>query len=194
MSQCLTYRQTERGKKSHLTKLQQLQFRPLPQHGLKRPPKTPMTKPPKKMLLLQKKTTMEPTEVREPLEYVHYQDFGSTHKEVQMAIPVAISSATVMTWTTTVVGSSPICHISPCNLPGLEEHGVATTSIVDLTALSDAATKNRRKLQDMEGALLRTEHAYHAPSKDNAHQKAELKNQQAELKHKMVELQHQMRA
>ena len=86
-----------------------------------------------------------------------------------MATTVAISCATVTTGTTTVVGSSSICHVSPCNLPGLEEHGAVTTSIVDLMALSDVATKDRRKLQDMEDALLRSEYALCTLPKDNEH-------------------------
>ena len=85
-----------------------------------------------------------------------------------MAFPVAISSTAVITWTTTVVGSLPICHISLCNLPGLDEHGSATTSIVDLMAISDAAAKDPTRIKDM---LLHSQYALCALSTENQHQK-----------------------
>ena len=71
-----------------------------------------------------------------------------------MATMIAISCATLTTWTTTLDGSSPIYHASPCNLSGLKEHGAATTSIINLMALVDAAARDRKKLQDMENTLL----------------------------------------
>ena len=82
-----------------------------------------------------------------------------------MATTVAISCTTLTTWTITVVSSSPVCQISPCNLPGLDEHGAATTSVVNLVALSDAAARDRTMIKDREVALLHSECALHTCSK-----------------------------
>ena len=81
-------------------------------------------------------------QVRTQLEYVHCKDIpGSTPADVHVAIPAAISSATVMTWTNTIVGSSRICHTSTNNLPELHRQEAADTSLIDLSAISDAAAK-----------------------------------------------------
>ena len=98
---------------------------------------------------------METKQVQKQLEYVHCEDIvGSTPVDVQMAIPEAISCATVMTWTTIMVGSSPICHISTSNLPELPEHGSATTRSVDLMAINDQAAKDKDTMKDMEDRFL----------------------------------------
>ena len=76
-----------------------------------------------------------------------------------MAIPVPISCNTVMTWMTTMVGNSPICHIITGNLPELPEHGATTTSFVDLTATSDVAANYKKIMKDMKDVLLRSEYA-----------------------------------
>ena len=87
---------------------------------------------------------MERRQVQKQLEYVHCRGIvGSIPVDVHMAIPVAISCETVMTWINTMVGCSPICHISTGNLLELSEHGAANTSFVNLTAISDVGTKDK---------------------------------------------------
>ena len=69
-----------------------------------------------------------------------------------------------------MVGSSPICHISTGNLPGLPEHGATITSFVNLTDISDAAAKERdTKLKDMDDMWLRSEDALPTLSTENQH-------------------------
>ena len=66
-----------------------------------------------------------------------------------------------------MVGSSPICHISPGNLLELPEHGAVPTGFVDLTAISDAATKDMNKIKEMEDVMLRSEYALCTLSTEN---------------------------